>query len=72
MSHTNGHTPQYELYYNPFSICSLMVLYTFQLKGQPKSPTDAVEPEKNFIDIYTGDQWSESYLEKHKYGTVSG
>ncbi|OCT46774.1 hypothetical protein CLCR_02036 [Cladophialophora carrionii] len=62
--------PKYELYYNPFSICSLMVLYTLRLKGEPKSPADAVEPEEVFIDIYTGEQMTESYLEKHPKGTV--
>ncbi|KIW72337.1 hypothetical protein PV04_00537 [Phialophora macrospora] len=62
--------PKYELYYNPFSICSLMVLYTLRLKGQPKSPADAVEPEERFIDIYSGEQMAESYLEKHPKGTV--
>jgi glutathione S-transferase len=63
--------PKYELYYNPFSICSLMVLYTLRLKGQPKSPADAVDPDERFIDIYAGEQMTESYLEKHPKGTVS-
>ncbi|KAH0836149.1 hypothetical protein FOPE_04389 [Fonsecaea pedrosoi] len=63
-------TSPYQLYYNPFSICSLMVLYTLRVKGPPRSPADAVEPEECFIDIYTGEQMSEAYLEKHPKGTV--
>ncbi|KIW30508.1 uncharacterized protein PV07_06250 [Cladophialophora immunda] len=73
MAQPNGHGPSaspYELYYNPFSICSLMVLYTLRVKGQPKTPADAVDPEERFIDIYTGEQMSEAYLEKHPKGTV--
>lgn len=62
--------PHYDLYYNPFSICSLQVLYTLRLKGNPKSAADAVDPKENFIDIYTGEQWSEEYLEIHPRGTV--
>ncbi|KIX95926.1 uncharacterized protein Z520_08181 [Fonsecaea multimorphosa CBS 102226] len=63
-------SPPYQLYYNPFSICSLMVLYTLRVKGKPKSPADAVDPEERFIDIYTGEQMTEEYLEKHPKGTV--
>jgi hypothetical protein len=66
----NGSPPKYELYYNPFSICSLMVLYTLRLKGQPKSPADEVEPEECLIDIYAGEQMTEKYLEIHPKGTV--
>ena len=70
MSQPNGHPAKYELYYNPFSICSLMVLYTLRLKGQPKSPDDAVDPEEHFTDIYAGDQMTEKYLQKHPEGHV--
>ena len=70
MAQSNGQPARYELYYNPFSICSLMVLYTLRLKGQPKSSSDAVDPEERFLNIYTGEQMSESYLEKHPKGTV--
>ncbi|KAJ9605012.1 hypothetical protein H2200_010401 [Cladophialophora chaetospira] len=70
MSQSNGHPAKYELYYNPFSICSLMVLYTLRLKGRPKSPNDAVDPEEIFTDIYAGDQMTEEYLLKHPKGHV--
>ncbi|EXJ63634.1 uncharacterized protein A1O5_11395 [Cladophialophora psammophila CBS 110553] len=71
MAQTNdSKASPYELYYNPFSICSLMVLYTLRVKGEPKSAADAVDPEERFIDIYTGEQMTESYLEKHPKGTV--
>ncbi len=62
--------PKYDLYYNPFSICSLMVLLTLRLKGTPRAPSDAVDPEERFINIYSGEQMTEKYLEKHPKGTV--
>lgn len=61
---------QYELYYNSFSICSLMVLLTIRWKGQPKSPESAVDPVETELDIYVGDQNDEEYLEKNWKGQV--
>ncbi|EXJ69321.1 uncharacterized protein A1O5_07357 [Cladophialophora psammophila CBS 110553] len=61
---------QYKLYYNSFSICSLMVLLTLRWKGQPKSPALAVDPVETEIDIYAGHQNDEEYLEKNWKGQV--
>lgn len=66
----DGMKAQYQLYYNPFSICSLMVLYTLALRGKPKTPELAVDPEEHFVDIYTGEQMTEEYLEKNWKGQV--
>lgn len=60
----------YELYYNPFSICSLMVLLTLRWKGDPTSPALAVDPDEKEIDIYIGEQMSEEYLKKNWKGQV--
>ncbi len=62
----------YQLYYNSFSICSLMTLLTFRRKGEPSSPDLAVDPITEEIDIYTGDQNKEEFLEKNWKGQVSG
>ena len=70
MAQTNGSDSVYQLYYNPFSICSLFVLYTLELKGKPRSPSDSVDPERCFVDIYTNEQMSEAYLEKNPKGQV--
>ncbi len=70
MAHSNGSQSLYQLYYNPFSICSLFVLYTLELKGNPKSASDTVEPERCFIDIYLNEQMSELYLDKNPKGQV--
>jgi glutathione S-transferase len=70
MSQSSGATPLYELYYNPFSICSLMVLLTLRWKGEPKSPDLAIDPIEKEIDIYTGEQMSKEYLEKNWKGQV--
>lgn len=61
----------FTLYYNQFSICSLMVLLTLRWKGQPKSSDVVIEPVEEEIDIYVGDQMEESYLEKNWKGQVS-
>ncbi len=61
----------YQFYYNPFSICSLFVLYTLELKGKPKSASENVDPERCFIDISTNEQMSEEFLEKNPKGQVS-
>lgn len=71
MAQANGFNSVYQLYYNPFSICSLFVLYTLELKGKPRSSSDSVDPERCFVDIYINEQMSEAYLEKNPKGQVS-
>ena len=70
MAQPDGSGSLYQLYYNPFSICSLFVLYTFELKGKPKTRSDTVEPERCFVDIYLNEQMSEAYLDKNPKGQV--
>lgn len=60
----------YVLYHYPMSICSLMVLYTVRLRGEPKSPEHAVDVVEQEVDIYVGEQMSEWYLEKNPKGQV--
>lgn len=68
MGEASGTT--YELYYNSFSICSLMVLLTLRWKGEPKSPDLAVDPVEKEIDIYLGEQMTADFLEKTWKGQV--
>ena len=51
-----------DLYYNKFSICSLMVRYTFSLRGEPKSANDQIQFHEKQIDIHNGEQFTENYL----------
>lgn len=59
---------KYVLYYNPYSICSLMVLYTMAV-------TDAeadLNMEKRILDIYHEEQFTEHYLcDINDHGQVS-
>jgi hypothetical protein len=61
----------YTLYYNPFSICSLMTLLTVRWKSQPQSPQLAIDLVEEEVDIYTGEQNTESFLNKNWKGQVS-
>ncbi len=62
---------RYTLYYNPFSICSLMALLTVRWKGEPVSPEMAVDIVEEEVDIYTGEQNREEFLKKSWKGQVS-
>ena len=55
-----GH--KYVLHFNPYSVCSLMVLFTLRLKGSPKTPRDEVEVEIRLVDIFHEEQLSEHFL----------
>jgi glutathione S-transferase len=61
MAASTGDGDNYTVYYNPFSICSIMVRMTLALRGKPAS-----EPAPTFtehlIDIYKDEQLSESFL----------
>ena len=54
--------PEYILYYNPYSICSLMVLYTYAVKGKPLKPEDELSWETRSVDIFHEEQYSEHFL----------
>ena len=53
---------QADLYYNKFSICSLMVRYSIALRGKPKSPKDHIQFHEKHVDIHNGEQFTENYL----------
>lgn len=50
------------LYYNPYSICSLMVLHTLAWRGTAKRPEDEISVQTKVIDIYHEEQLSENFL----------
>lgn len=68
--HNDAGTGVYELYYNQYSICSLMVLLTLRWKGEPESLEKAVDPLERELDIYDGEQLREEYLAKNWKGQV--
>ena len=66
-----GARHNYVLHYNPYSVCSLMVLYTLRLKGPPKTPEGDIQVEPESVDIFHEEQLSEHYLcEINKMGQV--
>ena len=50
------------LYYNPYSICSLMVLYTYVMKGKPIKEKDSLSWETRTVDIFHEEQLQEHFL----------
>ena len=55
--------PTHTLYHNLYSVCSLMVRYSFALRGSPKSPSQENEIRINEQSIaLTGEQLTEHYL----------
>ncbi|OAL32032.1 hypothetical protein AYO22_00902 [Fonsecaea multimorphosa] len=52
----------YVLYYNPFSICSLMVLHTIETRGSAKDSASEMAIVPEVIDIFHEGQLSEHYL----------
>lgn len=61
---------QCTFYYNPFSICSLMVRFTLALKGRAKSQDTALHVEEHLVDIYTDEQLQEWFLCVNPKGQV--
>ena len=58
---------KYVLYYNPYSICSLMVLYTLAVTNAE----DELNLEKRLLDIFHEEQFAEHYLcEINDHGQV--
>jgi hypothetical protein len=60
--HLAQKSDDYVLYYNPYSICSLMVRCTLALRGEPKDPTSAMSVETKVVDIFHEEQLSENFL----------
>lgn len=62
----------YTLYWNPYSICSLMVRYTLETRGPPKDGELDWNIENKAINIFAGEQISEHFLcEVNPKGEVS-
>lgn len=56
------------LYYNPYSICSLMVLYTLAVT----KAEDELNLEKKLLDIFHEEQFTEHFLcDINDHGQVS-
>jgi hypothetical protein len=52
----------YILYYHPFSVCSIMVRYTYALRGPPKDSTSDMSVQEQMVDIFNDEQLSEHFL----------
>ena len=50
------------LYYNRHSICSLMVRYTFAIRGGPLDEASNIVLEEHHVDLSGGEQFTETYL----------
>ena len=62
----------YGLYFHPYSICSLMVLYTLALRGEAKDPESEMTVETQEVDIFHEKQLDEHFLcEINAEGQVS-
>ncbi|KAK5033476.1 hypothetical protein LTS07_003780 [Exophiala sideris] len=58
----DGQTSDYVLYYHQYSVCSLMVLYTLALKGDPKTPRNEINVQTKVVDIFHQEQLDEHFL----------
>ncbi|KIV90010.1 hypothetical protein PV10_07360 [Exophiala mesophila] len=63
MATTQGHkSSEYVLYYNQYSVCSLMILHTLAWKGSARKPEDEIVFQTKEVDIYNEEQLSEDFL----------
>ncbi|KAK4065897.1 uncharacterized protein Triagg1_8449 [Trichoderma aggressivum f. europaeum] len=61
----------YTLYYNRFSICSLMMRWLVEIRGEPKDESSRMDIGLKEIDIFQEEQFSEWYLcDVNKNGQV--
>ena len=60
--HADCQASRYVLFYNPYSVCSLMVLYTLALKGNHKHAKDEINVQTKFVDIFNEEQLEEHFL----------
>ena len=54
--------PNYVLFHNIYSICSIMVRYCFALRGPPKDPKSVIRIREEAVDIFNEEQLTEHYL----------
>ena len=50
------------LYWNQFSICSLMANYTLTVQNKLATSEEKIKYKTKHIDIYTNEQLTEDYL----------
>jgi hypothetical protein len=55
-------TSNYDLYINPYSICSIMVTYTVALRGEPKDAESDMPIVQHDVDIFHAEQLTEAFL----------
>jgi glutathione S-transferase len=53
---------RYTLLYHPYSICSLMVLYTYALRGKSKDNEPDIQLDTKIVDIVRGEQFEEDFI----------
>ncbi len=52
----------YTLYHNYFSICALMVRYSFAVRGEPRDAEAAMVIEEQGVDLFHEEQLDEHFL----------
>lgn len=52
----------YTLYYNRFSICSIMMRWLVNIRGEPKDEASRMDISTKEVDIFHEEQFSEWYL----------
>lgn len=61
----------YTLYYNRFSICSIMMRWLVDIRGEPKDESSRMNIALREIDIFQEEQFDEWYLcDVNKNGQV--
>jgi len=50
------------LYHNKWSVCSMMVRYTFALRGPPQDASSQILIREQDVDIFHEEQLSEQFL----------
>ncbi|KAI1614873.1 hypothetical protein EDD37DRAFT_404837 [Exophiala viscosa] len=58
----DGRASGYVLYYNQYSVCSLMVLYSLALKGERNDSEDEIKVQTRVVDIFHEEQLEEHFL----------
>ncbi len=59
---TSSNGVPYTLYYHRFSICSLMMRWLVDVRGEPKDEASRMDISTKEINIFNEEQFSESYL----------
>ena len=62
MATTSQKGVSYTLYYNRFSICSLMMRWLVEIRGEPKDEASRMDIVPKEIDIFHEEQFEEWYL----------